>query len=321
MTTPEEVNRLYNKEDNKMLEEATVKQANATEDIVKISEIDNKIDLPFITACGVRLSAAKAFLTDTAVRAGLVTLTENVESLMTQCRNGYAEVKHFVVKAFPNSAGIQKEFGFKTFKNARKSQPKMIVFMDQLVITLGKYETELTNVGMPATLPVRITDLAKNLTTADKLQEDGKSDRSVSTQDRVISYNSVWKDLQLICSAGKLAFLDDYARYKRYILYAHDQQPPKTPEEFDVLPAGQTATALTEFTTVTPIVFFNAGKTDLKFFRHTVENEPNGDLGFVLTAGANVVKDLHDIPGIGDFINVTNLSATDEGLYSVMMAE
>lgn len=61
--------------------------------------------------------------------------------------------------------------------------------------------------------------------------------------------------------------------------------------------------------------------TLLSFFRHTVENEPNGDMGFELTAGAEVVKDIADVPGIGDFINVTNLSADKEGLYLVRMAE
>jgi len=52
-----------------------------------------------------------------------------------------------------------------------------------------------------------------------------------------------------------------------------------------------------------------------------VEDAPNGDLGFELTAGAEVVKDIADVPGIGDFINVTNLSTTKEGLYLVRMAE
>jgi hypothetical protein len=321
MTTPQEVQKLYNKTHPEMLEDATVKETFAAEDITKISDFDTKIDLPFLTLCGTRLTAAKAILTDEMVMDQVMQMSQAMKDLLNGCRNGFQDVKHFVEKAFPNDKGVKKEFGYDDYEDARKSQPKMIVFMKMLATTVGKYSVQLTDQGMPATLPTRITNLAKDIETANKEQEVSKSGRTITTQERINAYNAVWKDLQVICSAGKRAHINDYARYRRYILYTTNQQPPVLPDEYDVLPAGQTATALTEFTTVTPIVFINAGETDLRFFRHTVEDAPNGDLGFVLTAGAQVVKDIQDVPGTGDFINVTNLSTDKEGLYLVRMAE
>jgi hypothetical protein len=321
MTIPNEIQRYYAKSDAEMLEDATVKEALAAEDIVKISGFDTKVDLPFLTTCGTRLTAAKAILTDEMVLDQVSQKSEVVRSLLTESRNAFQDVKHFVEKAFPKDIGVKKEFGYDDYEDARKSQPKMIVFMKMLATTVGKYSVQLTAQGMPAALPTRITNLAKDLENANKDQEMSKSGRTISTQERINAYNAVWKDLQVICSAGKRAHIDDYARYRRYILYTTNQQPPELPDTYDILPAGATATALTEFTTVTPIVFINAGETDIRCFRHTKEDEPNGDLGFDLTAGAQVVKDIADIPGIGDFINVTNLSADKEGLYLVRMAE
>jgi hypothetical protein len=52
-----------------------------------------------------------------------------------------------------------------------------------------------------------------------------------------------------------------------------------------------------------------------------VKDAPNGDLGFEFSAGAEVIKDIITVSGIGDFININNLSATKEGLYLVRMAE
>ena len=321
MGTPQEIQRLYSKSDPEMLEEATVKETFAAEDITKITGFDTKIDLPFLTTCGTRLTASKAILTDEMVMDQVTQKSQVLKNLLNDCRNGFQDVKHFVEKAFPNDKGVKKEFGYDDYEDARTSQPKMIVFMKMLATTVGKYSVQLTAQGMPAALPTRITNLSKDIELANKEQEVSKSGRTITTQERINAYNNVWKDLQVICSAGKRAHINDYARYRRYILYSTNQQPPVLPDEYDVLPAGATATALTEFTTVTPIVFINAGETDLKFFRHTKEDEPNGDLGFELTAGAQVVKDIADVPGIGDFINVTNLSADKEGLYLVRMAE
>ncbi len=321
MSTPIEIQRLYSKTDAEMLEDATVKETFAADDITKISAFDTKIDLPFLTTCDTRLTAAKAILTDELVMDQVTQKSQVVKDLLDDSRNAFQDVKHFVEKAFPTNKGIKKEFGYDDYEDARRSQPRMIVFMKLLSATVGKYSVQLTDQGMPAALPTRISNLAKDLEIANKEQEVSKSGRTITTQERITAYNDVWKDLQVICSAGKRAHIDDYARYRRYILYSGSQQPPELPDTYDILPAGATATALNEFTTVTPIVFINAGETDLRFFRHTVEDEPNGELGFELTAGAQVVKDIADVPGTGDFINVTNLSTTNEGLYLVRMAE
>jgi hypothetical protein len=321
MGTPQEVQKLFDKTQDEMLQEATVKIEFAIEDVGPISSFDTKMDLPFFTICKNRLAAAKLIPTDNVVVDQVAQKSDVVKGLLNDSRNAFQDLKHFINKAFEGNNNVKKEFGYDDYEDARKSQPKMIVFMNQLTITVGKYNTRLTDQGMPAALATRISTLAKDLEAANKEQEVSKSERSGATQDRIMAYNNVWKDLQVICSAGKRAFSTNYAKYRRYILYSTNQQPPELPDEYDVLPAGATVTALTEFTTVTPILFKNAGETDIRCFRNTKEDEPNGDLGFDLTAGAEVVKDIEDIPGIGDFINVTNLSKDKEGLYLVRMAE
>jgi hypothetical protein len=68
-------------------------------------------------------------------------------------------------------------------------------------------------------------------------------------------------------------------------------------------------------------LFKNAGVTELRCYRHDIEDEPNAGEGFILTAGAEVVKEALEIPGTGNFINVTNLSGTESGLFLVQFAE
>ena len=110
-------------------------------------------------------------------------------------------------------------------------------------------------------------------------------------------------------------------KYRRYILYEGHQTLPPISEDYNSLPAGQTATADIEFTNTSVILFRNAGATELRFFRHDKEDEPNGGDGFILTAKDEVVKEALEIPGKGNFINVTNLSSTDSGLFLMQLAE
>ncbi|MBM3437018.1 MAG: hypothetical protein FJY07_12475, partial [Bacteroidetes bacterium] len=179
MATPTEVQRLYTKTDPEMLEDATVKEAFAAEDIARISNFDNKIDLPFLTLCGNRLATAKSILTDEMVMDQVTQKSQAVKDLLSGCRNGFQDVKHFVEKAFPGDKGVKKEFGYDDYEDARKSQPKMIVFMKMLATTVGKYSAQLTAEGMPAALPARITNLAKDIELANKEQEVSKSGRTI----------------------------------------------------------------------------------------------------------------------------------------------
>jgi hypothetical protein len=104
-------------------------------------------------------------------------------------------------------------------------------------------------------------------------------------------------------------------------LYENHQPLPPVSEDYISLPAGQTATADIEYNINAVYLFKNAGVTEIRCGLHDKEDEPNGGEGFILTAGAEVVKDATEIPGVGNFINVTNLSGTDSGLFLVQYAE
>jgi hypothetical protein len=203
-----------------------------------------------------------------------------------------------------------------------RQKPALFVpFLRQLGVTVNKYGQRLRDKGMPAAM------LTVSAALADKLQKDARDhelsmkERTLTTQERRIAYNEVWNMMKQLCLAGKRVYKNNYAKYRRYILYEGNQAPPPIVEEYESLPAATTATADVEFTNNSVVLFKNPGVTELLICRNTIENQPNGETGFILTSNAEVVKEIPEVPGTGNFINVTNLSTTDSGLFLVQLAE
>ena len=321
MSKPEEIQYDFNKQITVMLEQAGVVKEFADQDVNDLKAFDEELDEDYITRFDNSLTRAKAIPMDevvTDVQAGKAAVVLATRKL---CEDHVADIKYFVNKTFPKDTAIKKEFGYNDYEDVRTKPALFVPFLRQLSVTINKYGQKLHDKGMPEPLLTVAAALATKLETDARDHELSMKGRMLTTQDRRIAYNEVWNMMKQLCLAGKRVYKNNYAKYRRYILYEGTQTPPPIVEEYESLPAATTATADVEFTNDSVLLFKNPGVTELLICRNTIENQPNGELGFILTANAEVIKELLEVPGTGPFINVTNLSNTDSGLFLVQLAE
>lgn len=321
MSKPEEIQYDFNKPISKVLEQAGVVKEFAETDVNDLKAFDEELDEDYIIRFSESLTRAKAIPLDEVVIDVQAGKSAVVLATRKLCEDHVADIKYFVNKAFPKDTAIKNEFGYNDYDEVRTKPALFVPFLRQLSVTVNKYGQQLRSKGMPAALLTISAELAGKLENDAREHELSMKGRTLTTQDRRIAYNEVWNMMKQLCLAGKRVYKNNYAKYRQYILYEGNQAPPPIIEEYESLPAATTATADVEFTTDSVLLFKNPGVTELLICRHNLENQPNGEVGFILTANAEVIKELLEVPGTGPFINVTNLSNTDSGLFLVQLAE
>lgn len=90
--------------------------------------------------------------------------------------------------------------------------------MKNLHVTAEKYKTQLIAAGFSHDKIDEIETLRSSLDSANNSQENFKKSRPVTTQERVIIYNELWKIITDIAKAGKDIYKNDYAKYQRYVI-------------------------------------------------------------------------------------------------------
>jgi hypothetical protein len=315
------VTKDYNMQNAEVVEVSVIKKEYAVEDLLSLTAFDKQINAAYITSIEDAITRALSFPLDDAVIDQQAAKGVVVTEKMKLGEEHFQDIKYFVDKAFPGNSNVKKEFGYNDYSEAKKKPATFVAFLRQLSTTVNFYGDPLKDAGMDESMLLVSAKRADELETASAAHEVSKKGRLLITQDRTIAYNELYGKIKLLCSAGKRVFKTNYARYRRYILYENHQSLPPISEDYVSLPAGQTATADIEYNMNAVYLFKNAGVTEVRCYRHDKEDEPNTGEGFILTAGAEVVKEALEIPGTGNFINVTNLSTTDSGLFLVQFAE
>jgi hypothetical protein len=311
----------YNLQNAEVIEVSVIKKEFGVEDLPSLTQFDKQMNPAFFTSVETSITHALSFPLDDAVIDQQAAKGIIVSEKMKLGEEHFQDIKYFVDKAFPTNPAIKKEFGYNDYSESKMKPATFVAFLRQLSTTVNNYGDTLKAAGMDDAMLLVPAKRADELENASKEHEIAKKVRALTTQERTIAYNELYAKIKLLCSAGKRVFKTNYAKYRRYILYEGHQSPPPVSEDYISLPAAQTATADIEYSNTSVYLFKNAGVTDLRFYRHDKEDEPNTGEGFILTAGAEVVKEATEIPGTGSFINVTNLSETDSGLFLVQYAE
>lgn len=311
----------FNKSAAEVIRDASLKKGYAEMDLALLKGYDEKIDEDFLATLDAKIEYATLLSPDYAALAIQSGIGKLVKEKRVDCENFVGDIRYFAKKVFPKLTGVRNEFGFNDYLKAKTKPAEFVLFMRKLHDVVNKYGTQLTDRGMPAALLARGAELATELEQGLLEHGEKKRGRGNLTQERRLVHNEVWAMHRLICEAGKAVFRNNYARYQYYILYENNNKPPSIKKKFKKLLPLKTAKAFSQFKPDTVLLFKNPGIVDLRFFRNKVAKEPNGEEGFVLEARSEIVKPAKDVPGEGPFINVTNLSETDSGLYLVQKAE
>lgn len=217
-----EISRIYTCEDEEMFIRAHTIQAQLDLDIALFTgEFDN---ITQTTSDNLKASieAAEALSRDTEEKALLKVLTENVNAELGTARSALRKLNASAENAYPEKPASQRAFGQDNWKTAYSDQEKMDFALRQAHSVADKepFKTDLAAEGFTSANNANLLIIADDLHAKNLLQENAKTSRTISTQDRIIQYNSVWKQLRKINIASQVVFENDPAKLNVYRLYA-----------------------------------------------------------------------------------------------------
>jgi len=234
--TPEPVKRDFATSDAFMLQFSETMRLGFIDDQGEFVTRDPDFDNPFETDWQSAIVLAESHLSDEAVTAQLMQLTDMVNDQMVRCRHAFQDMKPFVKKAFPNNSAVWKEFGFDAYGKIDKSQLGMVQFMFDVHEVATKYSGILSSSNFTPAMTGELLVRANALKAANSAQEVFKKSIPTLTRNRIVDLNAVWNTyVRPVAETGKLIFRSDYAHYQKYLLPASDEADENINFEGEVL--------------------------------------------------------------------------------------
>ena len=256
--------RNYNMADADLIEDATTKEGHLTEFISEFTDFDSTIDENKLIELRDLIAQARAILSDNVIIDNQAEKTEIVINLMELCRKQYNKLSYFIKKAFPDSPATRNKFGENDYSKVRKTQSKMISFMEDLAATSVKYSTELISAGAKQDYIDRTVQLSEELTQANKDQEMYMDTRPMLTEERIIIFNKIWEILQQLSKVAKISYAEQIAKMKLFLI---PQRSIKHKDDTQHIGAGELQISIDEgIEQDLYIKLENTGPVDLTFY-------------------------------------------------------
>lgn len=223
---PKVIIREYNMEDEAMNVRAQVIHDNLVTDLALFTAKFPFITAATTTAIQASIDSAEALPLDTQVISNLKVLTADVNAQVALGRNALSTLGIYAKLTYPNDEARQRVFGQDTWAAASADQEKMMNALEHAhsQCTTAPYAAALAAKGFLAADATQLLNIANEIRTRNQLQENAKANRPVTTQDRIVQYNSVWAQIQDISLASKVVFADNPAKYEQYLLYPQSSE-------------------------------------------------------------------------------------------------
>lgn len=222
--------RDFNISDADLIEHAETVVATLPSDMPSFTAFDSTLTAEYIPQLQGVIADAKDYPTDDVMIDEMAEQTLVVENAITSCYDDYKTIAYFVRKAFSENPAIRNQFGLNDIEQARKSQPKMVIFMESLAKTAAKYQEQLIGAGCKQELISGLPEKAATLNEVNIAQEKFKNDRAINTQDRVRVLNQVYQLLQPLHDAATIIYRDDPVRFSIYTM-PQTSPPAESPEK------------------------------------------------------------------------------------------
>jgi hypothetical protein len=315
MKKANEVQRLFAMSYGHALEKLYYILSCITGDQTDFATFAAKFTAQFITDFHALILAAQDAPQDNQIIDIQVQKTGAVNSMMETCISLIAKERYFLPLAFTDKA-ILNEFGANDYDASRSSHTEMLRFMGVLTSANVKYSVQLLAAGMTQAELDAVKNAYDNLLRANNEQEYYKGERVTLTQQRINKFNAAWEVLTDICTAGKIIYVDNYAKQRQYIIY----KSSSSGSDIFTGVVGNDVTkeiADTEIPPSTNVLMKNTGTTNLRFCMRDDNNPCTG--GVVLAAGEEKSKLASEL-GSGNNLYVTNESVISDGSYKVTLS-
>ena len=142
--------------------------------------------------------------------------TEKVNEELKNAKNLYHQGKYWVLKAFPESKAIQRQFGIGRFSKIAKNQESMVSFMKSFAQSMRDYQTQLEAACTPPGFVDFITAQAESLEAANNEQEKKKGSRIIDTEERIRKLNELHQHTKDFNAAAEFVYHDSPAKRDLY---------------------------------------------------------------------------------------------------------
>lgn len=220
MKRPEEVNRIFTKSDDEVLQQSNVQLGSFEENKHKFVERFPQLADPFADGWSKAISNARRILPDYASVANQSKETDALNTLIEAGANLYQTLLLYVRLAFPNDAMILRIFGQHQYDAARKSQLKLpiILMTGYTQASNPDYKAALMEKGIREAEIGALKTMAESIGNQGKAQEKAIKDRTLDKNERITALNLVWTKMALVCQCAKLVFQNDAVRYNLFLL-------------------------------------------------------------------------------------------------------
>lgn len=202
--------------------------------------------------------------------------------------------------------------------DARRSESKMIQFLDEMHKAAVKYQTQLVAEGYNTTSIAAIQTIRTDLLNKNTTQEVFKKQRPKLTEERIKILNTVYDRLSLVNAAAQIIYMSDYAKQRQFV---YDISTDTSLQEYNgMVDADALKTIATLAVSESAVFTFkNTGTVPLVFCLSTTENLEG--IQILIGGGAAISKTAADLnPGAG-FLLVKNTDTTNAGSYQITLDE
>jgi len=219
--------RKYRHKDEEMLVKAEV-MANLLEaDMALFTAKFPFINAAFLTSFKGSIDSANAFQLDEAIVSNIKVLTSDVNNKVLEGHEALRVLGIYAELAFMNDSARQNSFGQANWPAAKSDQEKMMNALEAAFTKASEFEYHdaLLAKGYSEAEINNLYTLSTAIRSLNLLQESAITDRPVTTQDRVILYNSVWDEMKILNITSKVVFAGNPAKLEQYMLYPNSTNP------------------------------------------------------------------------------------------------
>ncbi len=222
---PEPIIRAYNMEDELMLTRAQTQKNNLLADLALFTARFPWLTSTYVTNYQTDIDTADAVPLDESLMTDIKVLTSDLNASMDEAKTQLRILFLYAEITYPADKVKQRVFGQDQMDRARNDQEKMENLLEHANSFADKapYKTDLIAKGYTQTEIDALLTTSDNINTKNRLQENAKSSRPVTTQDRIQVYNTVFSHMPLISKCAQVVFAGNPAKIEQYRVY-----PPGT---------------------------------------------------------------------------------------------
>ena len=314
MAKKEEVKRVYHFADSWLIELSNRTKTFITRDISEFAGFN--VDAAAVTTFDGEINAFEAFETDEEFAGLQSEATEAKDSAMDTVKSDIRNIMTRVESKHKPKTARYRRFGTKDLNEMYNGQ--VLSCGRRVARVATAVLADYTDVGLTAGIITALETKCQTLEDRIDDQANAIADRDIATEDRIEMGNALYEKMMNYCSFGQQIWVEtDEAKYNDYVIYTSSGSLAQ-PILGTLLPEQTVNVINKRFEATAQLKIKSTGSTGLMACITTDALTACSE-GITINPGEEItvaVTELGD-PETCEFLNITNLSASEEGRYEV----